>query len=196
MIPAGRVRIEDTGSGDLCLLVRADDSGFTSTVLNAGSYSEHHPRVAVASPWPAPVGGERIRTYSVSDVPDQPGHFGRIFRTRSFMVNFLPTQEGPRPKTSLSPHYHDDFEQYSLATVGSYTHHIRTPWLTDATQWEDDEHVTVGSPSVTIIPPPTVHTSEAIDPEHNILIDVFSPPRADFSAKPGWVLNADDYPTP
>jgi hypothetical protein len=39
-----------------------------------------------------------------------------------------------------------------------------------------------------------VHTTQGVGP-HQQLIDIFSPPRVDFSIS-GWVLNAADYPAP
>lgn len=195
VIPPGASRISVHGDGPLIRLIEAADPEWRDRPANTSSYAEDHPRVALLRRWPEPVGGKAVRVYPLSEVPDEPGRFGRIFRTRSFMVNFLP-ESGPRDPRRLSPHTHDDFEQLSLAVQGEYVHHIRTPWLADSTQWREDEHVRLGSPSVAIIPPPTVHTSAACDPGVNQLIDIFSPPRVDFSEKPGWVLNADDYPMP
>jgi hypothetical protein len=196
VVPPGSSRISVRGDGPLVRLVESAEAAWKSRVANVGSYERDHPRVALLKRWPAPPGGDHVRVYALAGVPDEPGRFGRIFRTRSFMVNFLCGNDGPRDPKKLSPHTHDDFEQLSLAVRGEYIHHIRTPWLADATAWRDDEHVRLGSPSLAIIPPPTVHTTEAHGSGTNVLIDIFSPPRVDFSEKPGWVLNADDYPMP
>lgn len=96
----------------------------------------------------------------------------------------------------MSPHSHDDFEQGSPAVQGTYLHHLRDPWVPDMTTWRDDEHGTVGSPSLLIIPPRVVHTTQSVGVGPKELVDIFAPPRADFSLMAGAVCNADEYPLP
>ncbi|GLY43349.1 hypothetical protein Amsp01_093720 [Amycolatopsis sp. NBRC 101858] len=196
VVPPGAAELVSTGSGQLTQLIQSDELEWAAKASNADSYAHPHPHVAPLELWPEPVGGYRWRTYRMADVPDDPKRFGRIFRTRAFMVNFLKANQGPRNPHKLSPHFHDDFEQCSLIVAGTYVHHIQTPWGTDADDWRPEDHARVGSPSATVIPPPTVHTSQAIGSGANHLIDIFSGPRHDFSAQPGWVLNAGDYPAP
>lgn len=161
---------------------------------NAEGY-EQDPNVPPITPWPDPVGGFKIRTYPV-DFPIESGRFGRIFRCTTLMVNFLDPRQGPRDPTTLSPHEHADFQQCSLVLDGSYFHHLRRPWLSDKSLWADDIHAEIGAPSVTFIPARIIHTSEAAGAGRNHLVDVFCPPRHDFSDKDGWVMNAGDYPAP
>ncbi|MFC6086917.1 cupin domain-containing protein [Sphaerisporangium aureirubrum] len=196
IVPPGDSTVTARGEAELFRVFDTRTEDVTALCANAASYAEPHPRVAPLKPWPDPPAGHRLRVYLNADHPRVPGRFGRLFRSSSLMVNFGDPSDGPRDPNRMSPHHHDDFEQCSLTVAGDYVHHVRTPWTSRLDQWRDDEHARVSSPSATIIPPPTVHTSQAMGAGRHLLIDVFSPPRADFSAKPGWVLNADEYPAP
>jgi hypothetical protein len=195
VIPPGDSEIEITGSGQVVRMFSGRAADLCALAVNAGSYTRDHLNVAPWAPWPPAAGGPRIRIYSL-DVPQVEGRLGRIWRCSTLMVNLSWPYEGPRDATTLSPHSHPDFEQASLVVAGEYVHHIRWPWTSDRRTWREDEHVVCGSPSVTIIPPPTIHTSQGQGTGTNHLIDVFAPPRRDFSERPGWVLNADEYPMP
>jgi hypothetical protein len=192
IVPPGDSRITLHGAGSIVRLISARSADVVALAPNGANYAGVHPHVPEFAAWPDPAGGFRIRSYSL-DIPDQPGRFGKIFRCTTFMVNVFPAQ-GPRDVTKLSPHHHDDFEQCSLALQGLYMHHLRWPWTANQHDWRADEHERCGSPSVCIIPPRVIHTSAPSDPGANVLVDIFSPPREDFSDMPGWVLNADDYP--
>jgi hypothetical protein len=148
------------------------------------------PPVAPIEPWPDPVGGFKLRRYALTDGTQ------RTFRTTNMMIKLAAARDERRAPEKMTPHTHDDFEQASLAAHGEWIHHIRRPWGKNLTEWRDDEHRKVGAPSVTIIPPRDVHTSQSVGPKLNQLVDIFAPPRVDFSLTPGKVANADEYPLP
>jgi len=195
IVPPGDSTVTARSDTDVVRLFNPS-SDMAGRARNAASYREPHPRVRLLEEWPEPVGGDKLRVYrDIAEIERDPARFGRIFRSRAFMVNFLYHYDGPRDPSALSPHDHDDFEQISLATEGEFIHHLRTPMGKDKADWRPDQHVRVGSPSVVVIPPPVLHTSEASGPHRNQLLDIFAAPRTDFSAK-GWVINAGDYPAP
>lgn len=192
ILPPGASTITARGTGTLTLLFSPRATDLAAKCRNT---PEHNPRIPAFQPWPDPSEGFKIRTYDL-DIPAEPGRFGRIFRCTTMMVNVLDPRMGPRDRTKVSPHHHDDFEQVSLALRGAFSHLMRWPWTPNMDHWIEDMAVDVGSPSATVIPPPAIHTSLSTDPGENQLIDLFAPPRLDFSLKPGWVLNAADYPLP
>jgi hypothetical protein len=200
-VPGASVVIVPPGDSDVTaatatvlvrfLTSRATD--LTALASNAAAYAHDAPNLAPLEDWPEPLGGYRVRTYSL-DVPASEGRFGRIWRSRCLMVNYSAPRPGPRDVTRMSPHTHDDFEQGSLCLSGTFVHHLRWPWSTDQRLWREDTHEICAGPSLTVIPPLVLHTSQQCGTGINQLVDLFAPPRADFSAQPGWILNADEYP--
>jgi len=194
-VPPGDSRVTLPAGGVLVRLFTVRSADLAQAASNARGYDVPRSHIPPFEAWPEPTGGFRIRHYSL-DVPAEPGRFGRIFRCTTFMVNVFEPQKGPRDTSKMSPHHHDDFEQCSLTLKGSFVHHLRWPWTVDMADWREDRHIEVGSPSSLVIPPPVIHTTRATDAGENHLVDIFCPPRMDFSLKPGWVLNAEDYPLP
>ena len=193
-VPPGASSIKLRGKGRLVRLFTPKSKDLADQASNATAYEQPHPAVPPFKPWPEPAGGLKLKWYTL-DVPDEPGRFGRIYRCTTFMVNYL-NLLGPRDPTTVSPHHHDDFEQCSLALKGVFTHHLRWPWTTNMNTWKEDQHLVCGSPSMCVIPPPAIHTTTYTDSGVSLLVDIFAPPRIDFSSKPGWVLNEKDYPMP
>lgn len=194
IVPSGDSTVTPVGDAQVLRLFDCRTEDLLAQCANADVRADPDPRVTPLQPWPDPVGGPQLRLYPLGDVPKVDGRFGRMIRSSSFLVNLM-YPSGERDATRLSPHHHDDFEQLSITMSGTSRHHMRTPWGPDATQWREDEHHETVAPAATIIPPPVVHTGQAVAAPY-LNIDVFSPPRMDFSSRDGWILNADEYPLP
>lgn len=172
---------------------RAED--LAARASNALDYAEGAPDVAPLVDWPAPHGGFRLRHYRLAEHARTDTTM-RLFRSTNLMVNVFLANKAPRDVRKMTPHSHADIEQGSLALRGNYVHHLRYPWTPDMPSWREDEHDPIGAPSLIVIPPKVIHTSQSVGDPPMQLVDIFSPPRDDFSLKPGLVCNASEYPLP
>ena len=161
IVPPGDSSVTMDRDAEVVRLFTSQSPDLCAQCDNADFYREPDPNVAEFAPWPDPPAGHRIRVYPLDDVAEDAKRFGRLYRCSTLMVNYF-YEVGPRDPAKMSPHHHDDFEQLSLQLGGDYIHHIRTPWTPDMGLWRDDEHAFCTSPSVTVIPPPSVHTSQAV----------------------------------
>lgn len=189
IVPPGASAVQVDGAGWITRIFSHRAADLAALAANA----DVQPVAAPDAAPPPPPGGFRLRHYPLARhvKPDSPA---RPFRSTNLMVNAFVPRDFRRDVRKMTPHAHADFDQASLALQGGFIHHIRYPWIPDMTAWRDDEHHTVGSPSVIVIPAQAVHTSQDIGTGFVQLVDIFSPPRPDFVEKPGWVCNEADYP--
>lgn len=193
ILPPGVWTLRFDRPGLVVQQVTADEE-LAGLASNAATYAGGAAEVAPVQAWPEPVEGYRLRRYSTLEAYAR-GGMVHAFRTRKLMMVPYARFLEPRDETQLTPHSHADFEQGSVALEGEWLHHLRVPWTANRREWRPDVHLQVGSPSTTIIPAGVIHTSQGIAGEGMRLVDVFAPPRLDFSQR-GWVDNAADYPMP
>jgi len=194
ILPAGKFVIQMSEAGPCAIIASQRSDIDPEAVLNADAYRSPDARIDPGKPYLHKTGKKRseIEVLSIDAVvapADNPRL--KMFQTETLSINWV-EYEGERDRSALSPHTHANFEQGSLAIAGNYLHHLRVEWGKNADLWRDDEHVKAPSPSMMVVPVQMLHTTEGVGGGRHLLIDVFSPPRADFIAK-GWMLNAADY---
>ena len=163
------------------------------SAANADRYIVPNERVKpVGQPFLRLGGEASVQIYPIDETPFPEGNPRlKFFQTKTMSINWV-EYEGGRDRTSLSPHSHADFEQGSLAIMGSFIHHLREPWGKNADLWREDEHLEAPPGTLLVVPPGIVHTTEGVGEARHILIDIFAPPRSDFLAK-GWMHNGHLY---
>ena len=199
ILPPGDSRITVREAGRIVRVFSNKASDLLAAAANAAIYADGAPEITPITAWPEPVGGFKLRTYRLADFtsPDPSPLKMRLFRSTNLMINLFEPWTKRRDPAKLSPHWHDDFEQMSLGLEGAFRHHLRYPWGPDMTKWVEDEHATYdASPSILVIPAGVIHTTQDLGEGVTWLVDICGPPRMDFSSKPGFVLNAHDYPMP
>jgi hypothetical protein len=198
IVPPGASTITARSKGLYAQIFSKASKDIMAQAANAATYSDEAPELAPPTLWPAPRDGYRLRHYPLGPYLKADGERiqPRLFRSTNMMVNLFAPFKTRRETTSLSPHWHDDFEQASLTLNGRWVHHMRYNWGPDLASWIPDDHEEMGTPSIIIIPATVVHTSRDVGKDDASLYDIFCPPRMDFARKKGFVINEDEYPMP
>ena len=199
IVPPGESAIRLEKGGQVIRIFSRYAEDLAAAAVNASIYADGAPEVAPLITWPEPVGGFKLRHYDLDAIESPDAHplKMRVFRSTNLMVNVFMPWSVRRDEKRLSPHSHQDFEQMSLGLKGAFAHHLRYPWSPDRTSWREDEHARYdASPSTLVIPARVIHTTQDLGDGTTWLADVFSPPRMDFSQKPGFVINESEYPLP
>jgi len=195
ILPAGKASAQLARAGNRRILTANAGEPVSGTVENAATYATRDERVVAFGTYQRRSAPDAIRVLEI-DAIDAPQDNPRLkmFQSATLSINWV-EYAGPRDRTALSPHAHKSFEQGSLALAGEFRHHLRVEWGKNAELWQEDRHVVAPSPSLLVIPPQIIHTTEGVNDERHLLIDIFSPPRADFIAK-NWVANSAEYEAP
>lgn len=189
IVPGGHSTIRMLERSRVLRIFSAKADDLFAAAHNQCDYVEGAADFAPLGEGPLPHVGSSLRIYRLEDYADRAM---RLFRAQNLMINLF-DHSGPRDTAALTPHSHADFEQGSFAALGTWVHHLRRPWTAVMSDWRDDEHLTIVSPSLLIIPAGMIHTSHSVNAGAAQLIDVFAPPRRDFLER-GLVSNADEYP--
>ncbi|UHL64665.1 hypothetical protein LSG25_01795 [Paralcaligenes sp. KSB-10] len=193
VVPAGPYSIALEQWGRYCVIASSRIDIDLNDVLNAAAYSNPDSRIEpFGTPYRRHTDQGEVQVLQLDEIsPPADNPRLKMVQTETLSINWV-AYDGPRVRSQLSPHSHAHHEQGTLAISGNYNHHLRVEWGKDANLWQDDEHCVAPSPSLLVIPVNLIHTTEGIGQGKHILVDIFSPPRADFIAK-GWVYNAGDY---
>jgi hypothetical protein len=200
IVPPGPSRITATSKGTVARIFSKAAKDIMALSSNADAYADGAPELAPPDLWPEPYDGYKLRHYPLAQYANPNGERiqPRVFRSTNMLVNIFAHYRTRRDTTALSPHWHDDFEQASLTLNGTWIHHMRYTWGANLQDWWPDDHSEMGTPSVIIIPARAIHTSRDVGPDgpESSLYDIFCPPRLDFAAKKGFVINESEYPLP
>jgi len=195
ILPPGASEIAVRGSGRLIRFFTTLATDLEARCINRAAYAEAQPNHAEYRAWPAPPDGFRLRVYPL-DGPMGGIGFARLYRSTNLMVMDCKPVEGPRDWTRSTAHQHDDFEQGCLVLEGEYSYHLRYPWVPDMRKWIEDTHDHATGSTLVVIPPSVLHTNGPELHGTNHVVDIYSPPRLDFSEQPGWVVNEKEYRLP